>query len=103
MTPLQILTAARNKIAKPEHWTQGESCRNSSGQPCAAQVATCFCSIGAIGTVAGEDWEAEQAAMDMLRRAIDPSRPLLGLATFNDTHTHAEVLAAFDKAIHENS
>ena len=80
---LDALLAARKLIENPEHWRQGPS------------SDTCFCAMGALGHVAtGTDalWEAQQALYGAL-----PERG--GIANFNDNHSHAEVLALFNRAI----
>jgi hypothetical protein len=48
----------------------------------------------------------EHEFADQLRKAINQLHPLkagIGLATFNDTHSHSEVLAVWDKAIENAS
>jgi hypothetical protein len=91
MTPSEILTAARELISAPERWTQEAFARDAGGNSCSEKLerAVCFCSWGAFHR-AGYSIIAEH----FLRSEMDgmPGR-------FNDTHTHAEVLAAFDRAI----
>ena len=92
----EVLRAARAKIEKPEHWTQGVLSRDANGTPsfyaAAHTKAVCWCASGAIFSAAGESDPLD--ALDAFRSMINGSIP-----QFNDTHTHAEVLAAFDKAI----
>lgn len=68
MRTVDILRAAREKIARPEHWTKGMYARATDGEYAAPRSprAVCWCALGAAAT-------------------------------------HAEVLAAFDKAIHDLS
>jgi hypothetical protein len=99
MTTLEILKAARAKIADKKNWTQGELGRDANGNPVTdasllASQAVCFCASGAL-FLAG----ASEDGIDVwhvLSRSMGCFVP-----KFNDSHTHAEVLAAFDKAIAE--
>lgn len=94
MKPSEILTAARAIIEKPENWTQGYFARNKSYSPVHTDSAhACkFCAVGALHCIECDNW---RDAFDYASR-INPNIPL---ADFNDTHTHAEVLAMFDEAI----
>lgn len=86
-TALQILIAARALIEKPENWCKGEY---QKGDAC--------CALGAIHRVKNEnpcvfsDSGPEYSALCI---AMDGA----SINYFNDIHTHAEVIAAFDKAI----
>ncbi len=99
MTPKEILIAARAKIEAPERWTQGEYARNKRGG-CVDEnspSAACWCIVGAIGSVS---MEQQHAAWGPLIAAIGgPAN--LHIPNWNDApeRTHAEVLAAFDRAI----
>lgn len=94
MTNKQILVAARKLIERPESWTQGWFAKNASGLSTYADHddAVCWCASGALIRVAPPGHRA-------------PARNLLDSAAgvcieeFNDSHSHADVLAAFDKAI----
>ena len=94
MTTLQTLKAAREKITDPLRWTQGTWARDVQGWPVERDGdAACWCAWGAVTSVkAGVG--AELAACDELHKSAGGS-----FIAFNDTHTHAEVLALFDKAI----
>lgn len=82
MTTLETLKAARKSIENPERWTQGAF--RSNGARCAASA---LCNTGA-------DMHSYTAAYTIMCDQVGKS-----LIDFNDTHTHAEVLAAFDAAI----
>lgn len=78
----RLLMEARKLIASPDHWCQG-SYNTKGGRRCA---------VGALAAIDGGD--------------IDQSYELLlaemgggAVSAFNDTHTHEEVIAAFDRAI----
>lgn len=85
----QILIDARKLIEKPENWIQGDF-KNENGI-CATQ------SLFQSG-VNSEGWFANHPAYRALRNAMGGVNQV---CAYNDTHTHAEVLAAFDKAIEE--
>lgn len=94
---LTVLKAARAKIAKPEHWTQGTGARDRDGLSVSPQRANAFsfCSYGAVEAVLPAMLNGRRRAINHLKRLV----PFGQLATFNDDHTHAEVLNLFDKAI----
>lgn len=94
-TALQILIDARALIEKPEKWTKETFARDADNTPCLERSisAVCWCALGAISRSAPGIPSAIDAK-DALRRVIDSK-----ISKFNDEHTHAEVLAAFDKAI----
>jgi hypothetical protein len=85
-----LLMAARILISDPNDWTQGTSRSFRPG------TGECFCSIAAIH-VNARFCKPDSLFDDSLYRL---SKTMGGsVASFNDTHTHAEVLAAFDRAI----
>ncbi len=81
MTTREVLIEARKAIANPNGWCQEQS-----------RSGAAVCAERAIFDQAETVGEAH--------RALD-AIPLPGEALFhfNDTHTHAEVLALFDRAI----
>ncbi len=98
MTPREALIAARAKIEKPENWTQDFLARSAKGRKVSPRSANavCWCAMGALEAVCRYGSEASIGSFDALAHAM-PS--LYGIAEFNDTHTHSEVLAKFDEAI----
>lgn len=94
MTTKEILIAARAKIDAPERWTQGVVARNADGHPTyiSAENAVCWCIAGAITSVGGDD-----VACGVFLRATGTKH--IGKWNDDPTRTHAEVLAAFDRAI----
>lgn len=90
MTTLETLKAARKKIEKPENWTQGELARSAKGNGVRPEssLAVCWCASGAMMSI------DKDCSFRDLAAVIDNWIPV-----FNDTHTHSEVLAAFDAAI----
>jgi len=96
-TVKQILIEARELISDPRHWTTCAWARDEFGKSVGVSCGTAFCSVGAIERAAG-DWRLEKyAALDAFRRVVQCDY----LPEFNDTHTHAEVLAAFTRAIEQ--
>lgn len=94
MTVKEVLIAARAKIADPANWTQGMLARDASGIPvevCSSRAA-CWCAVGAVAESA--PYELTNTTVEFLNKAAG-----MQIETFNDTHTHAEVLAKFDEAI----
>lgn len=102
MTPAEILRKARALIDAPEKWTRGALARDADRIPQwpADESATCFCSLGAIvkasGREAGQEHAPDTASRRAMERAIGQN-----IETWNDdpATTHADVLAAFDRAI----
>jgi hypothetical protein len=102
MTTIETLKAARAKITDPLCWTQDWFAKRIDEDgtlketDATSSAAACWCSSGAIRAVMNvSDWDAISDDY-----AIPFGFNTLGdLQDFNDTHTHAEVLAAFDEAI----
>lgn len=106
----EILVKARELIAEPKNWTKGSYARNSEGYPvsCNSEDAFCFCSLGAIQRAAADRSLLEtEEARQALRRAIMIETRGVGrfIDSWNDAPMcrHADVLAAFDRAIDELS
>lgn len=93
----EVLIAARKKIEKPENWTQGTGAKDIEGRYADADSpeAVCWCSMGALYAVtASMPGTYYNQAYEALRDVINDS-----IAMFNDTHSHADVIEIFDKAI----
>lgn len=107
MTPVEILKAARELIAKPERWTRGCMARDELGNHVGVDdpEATCWCALGAISKAScckddDEWWIAAIPAEEVVRRKIVAlGFTMPAISSFNDSHDHAEVLALFDAAI----
>lgn len=103
----QLLIDARAVIEDEANWTQGDTSRNAEGNYVTVDsaFAVSFCAYGAVCKAGGySSFEFDvpahiQEAHDALVRAAGISDR--GVGNFNDTHTHEEVLAVFDKAIEE--
>lgn len=102
---LSLLVAARKKIESPSTWTQGANARDAAGYPCEAnsEHAVCFCSYGAIDAASATKFDTvvKFRAAGALYDAARSMERVVGVAEYNDGHSHAEVLALFDAAIAE--
>lgn len=99
---LRLLESARARIEKEENWTQGELARGPSGMGLYVYdpAATCWCAEGAlaVSAAAGDfKWTYSDAVkfLGLMLGTLSNNT----LYYFNDNHTHAEVLALFDKSI----
>lgn len=100
MNTLQILIEARKLIEKPERWIQHDYARDADGGEVTPDDsdATCFCMLGALARSA----HAMEHEAHRLPAALVLSTTVGGrVHHWNDDpdRTHAEVLAAFDRAI----
>lgn len=96
---LETLIKGRAAIALPEHWTQFIWARNATGGPasCKNLSAVSFCSTGVLIKIG-----VPRDGSDPLRLAVVNAlcAEMNGkIVKFNDTHTHSEVIAAWDRAI----
>ena len=96
-TTAQILTEARALIDTPEKWTQGELARNSKGRVIdyESKNAVCYCAAGALKRSAERRAKLLYTAESLLARVANVEF----VWQFNDTHSHAEVMELFDRAI----
>lgn len=98
----EILRKAKALIDAPEKWTKGAFARDRSGGsvPIAGDEACAFCAAGAIYSVIDKfnaaEFDLEDRAASAIGQAVGGS-----IAGFNDDEdtTHADVMAAFDRAI----
>jgi hypothetical protein len=95
MNTLEILKAAKEKIATEATWTNKVICRDKDGNPCGKFQAVQFSSFAALWAVNGHTLEAIYAEV-LLQRQMGGD-----IFEFEDNHTHAEVIQAWDKAIAE--
>lgn len=89
MTTREILETAKARIANESDWCKG-AFMSPDGRVCAAGA----CRLVETGDAAGPLTGPVMRAWDALV-VFAPE----GLSYFNDSHTHAEVLALFDQAI----
>jgi len=102
MTTAEYLREMRKLIEKPENWCQGEYARDANGNRVhdGSGAATRWCALGSYWKVRYSHPEFETTPLNLLAKAAT-QRGVQGVADFNDSHTHEEVLALFDEAIAE--
>lgn len=101
-TIYEALVAAKNLISNPDNWTQEVSARDCTGNYIYSSnpEAVCWCSVGALHKVTKDDWPLIDKTVKHLRLFLEQELKYYdGIANFNDSHTHAEVMAFWDKAI----
>lgn len=101
MTTLEILCGARELISDPERWTIGALARDCNGDPTYYKYddAVKFCAVGAICRVNFKFGHVCSNANNSIIELNFVIESHFSLGDFNDTHTHTEVLSAFDRAI----
>lgn len=104
-TAIDILSAARELIAKDGVWTQGAYARDVNGDEVSesSTAAVCFCSVGALHRAGGRH---QAGTLRTIKEAVNMlSEGLLSdglhLENWNDepNRTQAEVVALFDRTI----
>jgi len=101
---IDLLREARALISDPDKWTQGTLARNAYGSEVAhySPDACKWCAVGAISRVAASNNASYETEMSAYSALVQASRILFdsdAVGEVNDTHTHADVLALFDRAI----
>lgn len=100
---LRVLTAARQRIAQPNGWTQDSFARNAEGDKVSDHhpSATCFCAWGAVRRARTDVYLEEHFGTTDTLFSVLGLQPGDSVASWNDNpkRTQAEVIAAFDKAI----
>lgn len=105
----EFLIGSKDVISHEDHWCQNISSKTIDGSSIcyADSEAYSFCSLGAIAKFClsigynflEDDFKLVARATDYLSRmsrAIDGTQ---GYITFNDTHSHSEVMELWDEAI----
>ncbi len=102
--PVHALELVRAMLSDARRWTTDFFARNAGGYsvPVTDKHAVCWCLLGAFLALEQSHSVSEKAserATCLLNQArgLDPMDEDLG--DFNDTHTHAEVLALLDRTI----
>ena len=106
MTTKEILIAARAKIERPECWTQRAFAKTALRNKAKVDSprAVCWCALGAIAAITREPpHDVNDEVYWLLHRAMGLPDDEMEVAGWNDAsgRTHAEVLAAFDRAIED--
>lgn len=100
-TMLEDLTRIKSLIEKPENWTQNYYAKDEYGMTIhsSSDAAVCFCTLGALHRVIPMGSRGHTNRRADVRELLESLMGDDGVAQFNDTHTHEEVIAVFDKAI----
>lgn len=103
---LDLLVAAHAGIFPRKNWIQGSFAKDSDGDLAdpSSPVACRFCASGAISAASYEVVGPGGVSRSLaVRDAVDVFRsvnsPIRGIAHYNDTHNHAKVVNAFERAI----
>jgi hypothetical protein len=88
----ETLKAMRELLSDKNRWTQVFTARDAKGEqvPSDSPSAVCWCLLGAANKITQYKHQ-----YSLIRKALNVN----DVAHFNDTHTHAEVLAKLDDAI----
>lgn len=107
MKTSEVLRRAKAVIADPEKWTQGAFARGSADAGKSFKDACSLCAVGAVYAITDDlgvgGKKIFQRVLCCLGSALamsgEPPHDFAEVIKFNDTHTHAEVMALFDRAI----
>lgn len=99
METIDVLKAARELISDESRWTQQAMARDVSGKHVFSYDAraTRWCSMGAINKASG--FTGDRIPDAAMEASLAIGRVVFDVVKFNDSSRHAEVLAAFDRAI----
>ena len=108
----KILKLGRAYIDEPDKWTTVQLARYANGKSCRVQdpEAASFCALGALLRASGDKhWKdydlplVQDLADKLVRYLPEEKRQDCGnwrnVARFNNTSTHGDVLALFDRAL----
>lgn len=95
------LKSGKAKIADPKNWTTDEYARDKNGRDvsCTSAEATCFCSVGALANVMNVHSEHENRVQWECIKQLNACSDGDTIYDYNDSHTHAEVMEVWDRAI----
>ncbi|HLZ24551.1 MAG TPA: hypothetical protein VKQ30_20745 [Ktedonobacterales bacterium] len=95
---VEDLWSIRTVLTPKDNWTQGSDARDANGNACYPDMkeAVCWCFNGALELVGRAP--VREAVLDAVWNTVGGS-PI----SFNDGHTHRQVLAAIDKTIKRES
>ena len=103
-TARNVLIRARARIADREHWTKGTLAADGDGNEVLpkSRRAVRWCALGALYRVTSPV-KGHRSASELLAAEIHGG-PAFGdadyrITEFNDSHTHKQVLALYDRAI----
>ena len=93
-----VLMRVRERLSKPENWCQGTLLETVGGDVRACLLGSIALESGWDGRDGDFDASLESARLAEKRLGYDLHT---GVVIFNDSHSHAEVLALLDMAIKE--
>lgn len=99
---LRVLEAARTLIEDEANWTKGATARDARGNkyPASSVWACYWCAFGAIHRAIGELGLSDHLMWPVLGHIKNVNNlDKIGVAMWNDSSTHDEVIAGFDAAI----
>lgn len=99
MSTKEILVQLRALLDKPEHWTQSQMARNVNSAPVdpTSEEATQWCMAGGLCKITSN--KTGTSMYYILARDAISAVVSTRVVNFNDSHTHADVLAAIEEAI----
>lgn len=99
MKTSEMLEKAKAVIADPSHWTQGWFAKDAAGRDTFSlrSDAVCWCSMGALNKAGFGPW-GETFAIAFEAALVEIGYDG-GIASYNDNHTHEEVMKVWDRAI----
>lgn len=99
MKTSEMLEKAKAIIADPSHWTQGWFAKDAAGNDTFSlrSEAVCWCSMGALNKAGFGPWG--ECFAPVFEVALMEAGHTQGMASYNDTHTHEEVMKVWDRAI----
>lgn len=101
MDTVQILKDARALIADEKNWTRGTYSRDQYGECVepSSKEAACFCSLGALAKASNAVELEETLDGEAVLVSLVYEEGFVDVASFNDSHSHAQGLNLFDRAI----
>lgn len=90
MEVIELLEKTYELLSDPKRWIKGDFARDKTGHTVGfhAPEATCWCLVGAIYKIAGNDRNIQGSALTIL----EANCPYFSLITLNDKSTHEEVM-----------
>lgn len=97
-TALDVIVGARALLADKSRWCRGASARSWRGHavPPSDPQAKAFCIYGAIRRASAGNARLGTDACELVERHLRLSRRTGNVAEFNDTASHADMLALLD-------
>lgn len=101
LTPaaLSLARRVRELLSEPGRWTQGAEALDARGEPCrpSSTRAVRWCLTGA----ADREGDIHDRVALYEQMHLCMGMPWIAISAWNDTHTHADVLALLDRVIED--